>query len=62
MQLFTNFTNLRAQMEGVDVSPSGRRHLPLEMQGEVVGQEVTGGQSRSAVQGALTNVEADCKI
>lgn len=49
-------TNLRAQVEGVDVTPTRWRHLPLEMQREVVGQEVTGSQSGAAVQSALTDV------
>lgn len=50
------FTNLRAQMEGVDVPSTRWRHLSLEMQREVVSQEVTGSQSGAAVQSTLTNV------
>lgn len=49
-------------MKGVNMSPALRRHLPLEMQGEVVGQEVTGSQSGTLVQRAFTNVQADIKV
>lgn len=49
-------------MEGVDVSSTRRRHLSLEMQGEVVGQEMTGSQPRATVQSALTNVQANHEI
>lgn len=53
---FDTFTNLRSKMKSMDVTPACWRHLPLEMQGEVVSQEVTGSQARATVQGALTNV------
>lgn len=43
-------------MKSVDVSPACWRHLPLEMQREVVGQEVTGSQARAPVQSTLTDV------
>lgn len=43
-------------MKGMDVLPTRWRHLPLEMQSEVVSQEVTGSQSSAAVQSALTDV------
>lgn len=49
-------------MKGVDVTSARRRHLPLEVQGEVIGQEVTRGQSGAAVQGALANIQANHKI
>lgn len=49
-------TNLRAKMEGVDVLPPSRRHLPLEVQSEVVSQEVTRRQSRAVVQSTLADV------
>lgn len=55
-------TNLRAKMEGVDVLPPSRRHLPLEVQSEVVGQEVTRRQSRAVVQSTLADVQADAQI
>lgn len=49
-------------MKGMDVPSACWRHLPLKMQGEVVGQEVTGSQSGAAVKSTLTNVQADEEI
>lgn len=49
-------------MKGMDVLLTLWRHLPLEMESKVVGQEVTSSQSRSAVQCTLTNIQADSGI
>lgn len=42
-------------MKSMDVLPACWGHLPLEMQGEVVSQEVTGSQTRATVQSAFAN-------
>lgn len=49
-------------MKGMNVSPTRRRHLPLEMQSKVVRQEVTGSQSGAAVQSTFANVQTNHKI
>lgn len=43
-------------MKSMDVLAASWRHLPLEVQAEVVGQEVTRSQPRAAVQRTLTDV------
>lgn len=43
-------------MKCVDVSATCRRHLLLEMKGEVVCQEVACIQSRATIEGTLTNI------
>lgn len=40
----------------MDVLAAGWRHLPLEVQAEVVSQEVTRSQSRAAVQRTLADI------
>lgn len=55
-------TNLRAQMKGVDVPTTGRRHVSMEVKGEVVSQEVTSSQSGTSIQSVLADVKADSNI
>lgn len=43
-------------MESVDVLAACWRHLPLEVQAQVVSQEVAGSQPRAPVQRTLTHI------
>lgn len=53
---FFTSTDLGSKMKSVDVLPACWRHLPLEVQAQVVSQEVAGSQPRAPVQRTLTDI------
>ena len=55
-------TDLGAQVQGVDVASSRRRHLPLEVQSEEVGQEVTCRQTGAEVQSSLAHIQTQRRV